>query len=201
MASKHKSPIPYFLLMALFGLVPVLNNKYPAQFFPAVDPGLVELLSVGLGVAAAFLGMSRGWEILVRRSLARALIHQAATGRHAAQNAETNDIGNAGRLISRLVRNADEDLMEIRPDFSESSLRRLQRYLSVLLGEIEKEEDARIRLGIVGTYLGETACRNGGWQWVFKADPTLRQFSYLASTLGKAGREIDPYAWAGELLE
>ncbi len=182
------------------GLVPVLNNKYPASFFPALSPWLVESLSVGLGVAAAFMGLSRGWEILVRRSLARALVRQVAANRRAAQKAETNDVSNAGRLISRLVRNADEDLKEIRPDFSEASLKRLQRYLPVLLGEVENEEDARIRLGIVGTYLGETACRNNGWQWAFKADPTLRQFSYLASTLGKSGRETDPYAWAGELL-
>lgn len=187
--------------MALMGLVPVLNNKYPAQFFPALSPWLVELLSVGLGVAAAFLGLSRGWDILVRKSLARVLVRQVAAGRQAEQDAETNDISNAGRLISRLVRNVDEDLKEIRPDFSEGSLKRLQRYMPVLLAEIEDEEGARIRLGIVGTYLGEAACRNFGWQWAFKADPGLRQFSYLASTLGKAGREIDPYAWAGELLE
>jgi len=187
--------------MALFGLVPVLNNKYPSSFFPAVDPGLVEILSVVLGVVAAFLALSRGWDVLVRRSLARALVSQVVAGRQASQDVETNDISNAGRLVSRLVRNVDQDLMEIRPDFSEGSLRRLGRYLPVLLAEIEKEEDARIRLGIVGTYLGETACRHSGWQWVFKADPTLRQFSYLASALKKAGREIDPYAWAGELLQ
>lgn len=201
MISKSGSPIPYFLLTALLGLVPVLNNKYPAQYFPAVSPGLVELLSVGLGVVAAFLGLSRAWDILVRRSLARELVRQAVAGRQAAQEAETNDINNAGRLISRLVRNADEDLLEIKPDFSMASLGRLQRYLPALLDEIGKEEDAHIRLGIVGTYLGETACRNSGWQWYFKADPALRQFSYLVSTIRKGETELDPFRWAGEFLE
>lgn len=186
--------------MALLGLVPVLNNKYPAQFFPALSPFAVEFLSVVLGVVAAFLGLSRGWDILQRRVWARELVRQAAANRHAAKNPEINDVNNAGRLISRLVRNADEDLLEIRPDFSGASLRRLQRYLPALLDEIENEEDARIRLGVVGTYLGETACRNSQWQWSFKADPALRQFGYLASAIRKDGKEVDPYAWAGELL-
>jgi hypothetical protein len=69
-----------------------------------------------------------------------------------------------------------------------------------LLTEIENEEDARIRLGVVGTYLGETYCRNGGWKWFFRPDPSLRQFSYLASVIRKQGREIDPFAWAGDLM-
>ncbi|HJT24807.1 MAG TPA: hypothetical protein VJ873_09535 [bacterium] len=201
MTKKTYSPIPYFLLTALLGLVPVLNNKYPTRFFPAIDPGLVELLSVGLGVLAAFLGLSRVWDILVRRSLARELVREAAANRQAAQNPEMNDVNNAGRLVSRLVRNADEDLLEIRPDFSLGSLNRLQHYLPALLDEIGKEEDARIRLGIVGTYLGETACRNLGWQWFFKADPSLRQFSYLVSAIRKGDKELDPYLWAGELLK
>lgn len=197
---KSRSPVPYFFLTAILGLVPVLNNKYPAQFFPALDPGIVELLSVGLGIIAAFLGLSRAWDILVRHTLARELIRQAEAGRQVAHKAEANDINNAGRLISRLVRNADEDLLEIRPDFSLGSLSRLQGYLPALLDEIDKEEDARIRLGIVGTYLGETACRHSGWKWYFKADPALRQFSYLVSTIRKGDKELDPYHWAGELL-
>ena len=199
--TKTYSPIPYFLLTALLGLVPVLNNKYPGQFFPDLSPGLVEILSVGLGVVSAFLGLSRAWDILVRRTLARELVRQAVAGRQAGQEVEANDINNAGRLISRLVRNADEDLLEIKPDFSTGSISRLQHYMPSLLDEIEKEEDARIRLGIIGTYLGETACRNSGWQWVFKADPALRQFSYLVSAIRKGDKELDPYHWAGQLLE
>ncbi len=200
MARKLPSPLPFFLLAALLGLVPVLNNKYPAQFFPALSPGLVELLSVALGVAAAFGGFSRGWEILARRTWARELARRAVAGRRAAQNPEANDLANAGRLVARLVRNADEDLMEIRPDFSERSLKRLGRHLPELLDEIGTEEDARIRLGVLGAYLGETACRNRRWQWFFKADPALRQFAYSASVLQREGIELDPFAWAAELL-
>lgn len=198
--TKLHSPWPYFLLTALLGLVPVLNNKYPTQFFPVLPAFWVEIISVFSGVAAAFLGLSRFWDILQRRSVARELVRQAVSERQSVQNMEINDINNAGRLVSRLVRNADEDLLEIKPDFSETSLKRLQRYLPSLIDEIENEEDARIRIGIVGVYLGETACRNHQWQWFFKADPSLRQFSYLVSALRKADRELDPFAWAGELL-
>jgi hypothetical protein len=200
MNTKLHSPIPFFLLTALLGLVPVLNNKYPAYFFSALSPWLVEVLSVALGAAAAFGGFSRGWEILKRRSWARELVRQTAVERHAAQNLDANDVNNAGRLISRLVRNADEDLLEIKPDFSEASLKRLRRVLPALLDEIKTAEDARIRVGVVGTYLGETACRNRQWQWFFKSDPALRQFSYLASVLRRAEGELDPFAWAADLM-
>lgn len=198
--TKLHSPVPYFLLTALMGLVPVLNNKYPAQFFPAFSPWLVEVVSVFVGITFAFWGFSRGWEILQRRSWARELVRQAIGKRQAEPKAEENEISNAGRLISRLVRNVDEDLMEIMPDFTGNSLKRLQGVFPLLLDEIRNEEDALIRLGVVGTYLGETACRNFQWQWFFQTDPALRQFNYLASTLRKTGKELDPYAWAGELL-
>ncbi len=198
--NKLHSPLPFFLLAALFGLAPVLNNQYTAQFFPALSPWLVEALSAALGVAAAFGGFSRGREILKRRTWARELVRQAAGERRAAKSPAANDVANAGRLIARLVRNTDEDLMEIRPDFSEKSLQRLSRYLPVLLNEIGSEEDARIRVGVVGIYLGETACRNQQWQWFFMADPALRQFSYLASVLRRSGKELDPFAWAADLM-
>jgi hypothetical protein len=114
--------------------------------------------------------------------------------------AEENDVDLAGRNISRLVRNSDEDLREIRPDFSFDSIERLRRVLPFLLDEIHNEESARIRLGVVGTYLGEFLCRSGQWQWFFKCDPALRQFGYLTSVVRREGRELDPYAWAALLF-
>lgn len=146
------------------------------------------------------MGFSRGWDILKRRSAARVLIRKAAEKRCAEPKADDNDINSAGRLIARLVRNADEDLMEIKPDFSIASLRRLQRFLPVLLDEIENEEDALIRVGVVGTYLGEVACRNFQWQWKFKADPALKQFSYIVSAVQKGGHEVDPYTMASDWM-
>lgn len=200
MHRKLHSPIPYFLLTALLGLVPVLNNKYPTRFFPALSPDLVSVLCVVLGVAAAYLGFSRGWDRLQHQARARKLLRQAAEQRDGQASADENDVSAAGRFISRLVRNADEDLSEIKPDFSEHSLRRLDRYLPALLGEIENEEDARIRLGIVGVYLGETACRNYHWQWHFKADPALGRFGYLVSALRREGKETDPFFLAAEWM-
>jgi hypothetical protein len=198
--AKLHSPIPHFLATALMGLVPVLNNQYPAQFFPALSPWGVEVVSVFLGVVFAFWGFNRGWLILQRRALARELIRQAVASRHADPIADVNEVNNAGRLITRLVRNTDGDLAEIKPDFSTPSLKRLQRYLPVILEEIETEEGARIRLGVIGVYLGETACRNNGWQWFFQTDTSLRQFGYLASIIRKANQERDVFGWAGDLL-
>ncbi len=106
----------------------------------------------------------------------------------------------AGRYITRLVRNADEDLKEIKPDFTIESLGRLQGYLPELLGEVEDEESARILLGIVGVYLGETLCRNDHWQWFFKPAPELKQFVYLASEIHKEGKKADPFVLSAEVL-
>lgn len=200
MARKLHSPVPYFLFTALLGLVPVLNNKYPTLIFPALSPGLVEILSVGLGVAAAYMGFSRGWDRLQHQAGARQLLRQAAEKRNTLAIAGENDINAAGRFVSRLVRNADEDLSEIKPDFSKHSLKRLDRYLPALLSEVENEEEAWIRLGVVGAYLGETACRNDRWQWHFKADPALGRFGYLVSALRKEGKEVDPFFLAAEWM-
>lgn len=198
--TKLHSPWPWFLLAAFLGLVPVLNNKYPSQFFPALPPGLVEVLSVLAGVYCATEAFRRGWSILQRRAAARTLVLEAVRERKTPEKPDPNDAPNSNRLISRLVRNAEADLSEIGPDFSMESLRRLGKYLRPLLEEVGNEEDARVRLGVVGTYLGETLCRNRGWQWFFKADPALNQFSFLTSVLQKEGKETDPYLWAGELL-
>ena len=183
MFSKLHSPVPFFLLTALAGLIPVLNNKYPSSFFPAVSPGLVELLSVTFGIAAAALGFSRLWARLVQRSHARRLLREAVEELNPTGDIEPGDAAGAGRLVSRMVRNADEDLREISPDFTIDSLKRLQKFIPALLAEIRSKDDAFIRLGVVGTYLGELKCRNGEWQWYFKANPSLGRFSFLASTL------------------
>jgi hypothetical protein len=199
-STKLHSPIPYFLLTACFGLVPVLNNKYPAAFFPSLSPGLVELLAVGGGIAAAALGFGKGWARLVQRDGAVGFVRQAVENRKVSPEQDQNEVVNAGRIISRLVRNADEDLREINPDFSLDSLRRLQGVLPELLAEIQNPEDALIRTGVAGIYLGEVLCRQSGWQWFFRADASLKQFSYMASVIRKGGGEMDPFAWAGDLL-
>jgi hypothetical protein len=195
------SPSPYFLLVALLGLVPVLNNKYPAFFFPSLSPWWVEVVSSFTGIAAATVGFTRVWALVQKKAGAKAHIQVAIQARQITVDPSQNDVASAGRFISRLIRNADEDLKEIRPDFSMSSLDRLNRFLPVLLLEIGEEEDARVRLGVVGSYLGEVACRNRQWQWFFKADPALKQFSYLASVIRRGEMELDPFAWAADLLE
>jgi hypothetical protein len=178
----------------------VLNNNYPASFFSAVSPWWVEVVSVFGGVFVVAMGLSRTWAILNYRARSKSLVLETVEKRHVVEKPVENDVVNAGRIVSRLVRNADKDLTEINPDFTLDSLKRLQNYLSELMAEIDNEEDARIRLGVVGVYLGETLCRNLGWQWFFRADPSLTQFSYLASVLRRQGKEMDPFAQAADLM-
>jgi hypothetical protein len=197
---KLHSSLPYFFLVGLLAIIPVLNNKYPARFFPGFSPWGVEALSTFAGVVAATLGFMRLWARLEKGARAKALVLEAAASRHAADHPLDNDLATAGRFISRLVRNVDEDLREIGPDFSENSLQRLERFFPKLLREIESREDAFIRLGVAGVYLGEVACRNFQWQWHFKNDTALHQFGYLASLLQRQGKNLDPYAWAADLM-
>ncbi len=194
------SSIPYFILVALFGLMPVLNNKYPTQFFYSVSPWWVEVVSTFAGIAAATLGFLRLWARLEKRERAKSLVLEAIGFRHRPVHPLENNAASAGRLISRLVRNVEEDLREIEPDFSQDSLRRLERFFPKLLEEIGCEEDALIRVGVAGVYLGETVCRNFQWQWRFNADPALRQFGYLASDIQRQERNQDPFAWAADLM-
>jgi len=189
---------PYFVLAALFSLVPVLNNKYPALFFPAVLDGWVTLITTGAGIYAAFKGLSCAWTVMRARTEAKAWILEVIQSRKIVENPDPNDVINAGRSITRLVRNVDEDLREIVPDFSLESLTRLERYLPELLMEVESEEKARIRLGIVGVYIGETLCRSKGWEWFFKPDTALKQFIFLPSEIRKNGKVIDPFEMASK---
>jgi hypothetical protein len=199
--SKLYPPWPWFMLTALMGLVPVLNNKYPQQFFPVLSPWWVEVLSVFAGVFFATVAFKRGWTILEHRSRARVLVKQTVEIRNWTVSRDSNEVGNASRYISRLVRNSDEDLKEIRPDFTLASLKRLQAYIPVLLMEIETLKDAQIRVGVVGTYLGETFCRNLKWKWFFQTDPAMDQFGFLCSVLQSPEEDdLDPYQLAADLL-
>lgn len=189
---------PYFVLAALFSLVSVLNNKYPALFFSAVPEGLVTVITMGAGIYAAFKGLSYTWAVMQARAEAKAWILQVIQSRKVVENPDPNDVINAGRSVTRLVRNADEDLREIGPDFTLESLDRLERYLPELLMEVESEENARIRLGIVGVYIGETLCRSKGWEWFFKPDTALKQFIFLPSEVRKNGKVIDPFEVASK---
>lgn len=200
MNAKLRTSIPYFLLAVLLTALPLLNHRYPSSYFPSLPPLGLALACVLAGAWAAFMGSQRLAGFLHERERSRDLIQGAAVARRASVHAEQNDIVSAGRNISRLSRNVDEDLREITPDFSVESLRRLEKVLPLLVAEVRNEGDARVRLGVVGTYLGETLCRHFGWQWLFRADLSLRQFSYLASVLRKSGKELDPYSCAADLL-
>jgi hypothetical protein len=189
---------PYFFLAALLSLVPVLNNKYPALFFPAVPDGWVTIIATGAGIYAAFKGLSYVWEVMQARAEAKAWIRRVIESRKAVENPDPNDVINAGRSVTRLVRNADEDLREIGPDFSLESLKRMERYLPELLMEVDDDENAKIRLGIVGVYIGETLCRSKGWEWFFKPDTSLKQFIFLPSEIRKNGKVIDPFETASK---
>lgn len=198
--TKPHSPWPFFLLSALCALVPVLNNKYPASFFPVIPPFAIEVVMTIGGIYGIVIALSRWWILLQRKTFAQKLIMEVTDQRQSPEKPDENDVVSAGRYISRLVRNADEDLKEIKPDFTLESLGRLQRYLPQLLSEVEDEQSARITLGIVGVYLGETLCRNRQWQWFFRPAPDLKQFIYLASEIRKEGKNFDPFAFSASVL-
>src|SRR5258708_4207986 len=200
MRVKVHSPWPYFLLASFFALVPVLNNKYPASFFPAIPAFGIEVVMTLGGVCAFVIGLGHWWAILQRTVLAKRLVLEAVENRNSPEDPDENDVITAGRYITRLVRNVDEDLKEIKPDFTMESLGRLQSYLPQLLSEVEDEQSARILLGIVGVYLGETLCRNDHWQWFFKPATDLKQFVYLASVIHKEGKKVDPFALSAKVL-
>ena len=189
---------PYFFLAALFSLIPVLNNKYPNSFFPLVPLGWIEIITTLAGIYAAFKGLSYVWASAQVRAAAKAWVLQVVQNRKVSETSDHNDVVNAGRSVTRLVRNVDEDLREVKPDFTLDSLNRLGRYLPELLMEVEDEESGRIRLGIVGVYIGETLCRVRGWEWFFKSDPSLKQFSFLPSVVHKNGKTIDPFEIASK---
>ncbi|HET9870137.1 MAG TPA: hypothetical protein VFR02_06565 [bacterium] len=198
---RLRAVAPFAALSLWWALGPVARVLEPGWFFPAWSAAAVW----GTGAAGA-LGF--GWlawrnqaRLAGRRRKAASLLRALAARRRPAADPGENDVILAGRVVSRLVRNADEDLREIGPDFSPASLDRLRRYLPQLLDEVGTEEEGWIRLGVVGTYLGETLCRGGRWRWFFRPDPTLRQFSYTPSLLRRDdGRELDPYGWAAELF-
>ncbi len=201
-SQKAKAILPWASLSFLFILAVFSHGVCPEFFFPAFDGRSILILGA-LGVAVfGALAFQKNAGINRRRREASRLI-QALRGKRAPLGEPTeNEVILAGRVVSRLTRNADEDLREINPDFSLASLHRLIRYLPLLLDEVECEEDALIRWGVVGTYLGETLCRQAGWNWFFKPDPALRQFSFLSSVLQRGpGRELDPYAWAADLFD
>jgi hypothetical protein len=200
-SEKLKKVLPWGVLSFLSILCVVSHWVCPRLFFPVFEGRWV--LNLGIGSMAVFAGLTfqRNRALNRRRRNAADLIRSLADKRQVLESPPENDVILAGRVVSRLVRNADEDLREIDVDFSMASLVRLDRYLPLLLDEIETEEDAFIRLGVVGTYLGETLCRQLGWNWFFKPDPSLRQFSYLSSVIRRGEKELDPFGWAADLFE
>jgi hypothetical protein len=200
-SEKLKRVLPWGVLSFLSVICVLSHGVCPRFFFPAFDSRWVLNLGIGAMVVFAGLTFQRNRALNRRRRKASDLIRSLVEKRRPLENPSENDVILAGRVVSRLVRNADEDLREIDVDFSMASLVRLNCYIPLLLDEIESEEDAFIRWGVVGTYLGETLCRQLGWNWFFKPDPALRQFSYVSSVLRRGEKELDPFGWAADLFE
>ncbi len=199
-----KRDIPQFLLFLVLSVLllasGLLRILFPNQFFPMVPLTGVIGSAVFGSVLFGMVAFRRWYFLFQKRKKALLLIKEIISGRKAANQPLENDLANAERTISRLVRNADEDLKEINPDFKEDSLPRLSSQIPILLDEIGNREDALIRLGVLGTYLGETACRSFKWAWKFQYDPLLGRFAFLASVLGKGERVLDPYALGADIL-
>lgn len=193
-------PAAYGLLASLALGALAGHLLLPALFFPAGPAVLVFVLFPALAAGSLgrlyFLRQTRN----KKREMGLGFLRQAIEKRDLSRALSGPGAGTAERTLTRLVQNADADLSEIQPDFSQASLERLAGLLPELLEEIQNETDALIRWGVVGVYLGETACRQWGWHWNFRADPALRQFDYLVSGLERAGEPADPFDWAADLF-
>jgi hypothetical protein len=193
---NHPSPIPYLALSGVCLAAMAGDQLFTFFFFPAFAPWVAGL---ALDLLALFSAL-RAWVLYQalwkRRTDALNLVEKILRGRDAKTFKTGPSADTAQRTLSRVIRNADEDLREIAPDYSEVSLSRLADFLPKLLDEMNTETDAMIRLGVAGAYIGETACRLWKWEWKFQADPSLRQFEYLASVLERQGASIDPFELA-----
>jgi hypothetical protein len=194
-------PAAYYFLSVLCLAAPAGQKLFPSMVFPAFAPPVVSLAGMVSALGFALRGLTLGRAMFRKRREARSLVRKALQERNPSGYLTGPAADGAGRTLSRVLRNADEDLREINPDFSLESLFRLVGLLPLLLDEIRNEKEAKIRLGVVGAYLGETAGRLWGWQWKFQSDPALRQFEFLASVLEQGEDRVDPFELAGELFE
>ncbi len=190
----------YLMVVLLSALGMGGHFFYPALFFPAFANWAVDLFFVLLGGCACFRILARTRAASRDRRRALEWMNQALLKRDEVNAKEGPAAATAERTLCRLISNSDMDLREIRPDYSEESLLRLQAFMPELLEEINSGTDAMIRLGVAGSYLGETACRNWGWKWKFRSEPSLKQFEYLVSSLDRAGEQVDPFRLALNLF-
>lgn len=194
------SPIPYIALAGVCAGALAGSQFFPDFFFPAFGSWVIGLFWDLAALGAAWRAWGLYQALWKGRAEAIARIEFLLRNRNSQKIQMGSSADTAGRTLSRVIRNADEDLKEINPDFTLDSLIRLSGFLPNLLDEIQSETDAKIRLGVVGAYLGETACRLWGWQWKFQSETSLRQFEYLVSILEKGKDRVDPFELAGELF-
>ncbi len=196
MTPSHPSPTPYLALSGLCLAAMAGNQLFPLFFFPAFAPWVSGLALDLLALSSALRAWVLYQALWKRRATALGLVEKILQGRDPKTFRTGSSADTAQRTLSRVIRNADEDLREISPDYSAASLSRLADFLPKLLDEMNTETDAMIRLGVAGAYIGETACRLWEWEWKFQADPSLRQFEYLASILDRQGISVDPFELA-----
>ena len=184
-------------MAALFLSAGVFQSLYPGFF----GGGIPSVWVWGFSLAGAAVFSSLGWGRTRRatraQSGARDWVRRAIQDRQPALRPEPNDLRTVQRNIGRLERHVEEDLREIQPDFTLASLDRLTGHRNDFLAEVDGFEQARLLLGVLGAYVGCTLVRSKGWEWLWRADPLLKQFSFQASLVRKGGLEFDPFEAAG----
>lgn len=183
-----------FFGAALYLLVTaLLNTVWPELFFSKVSvPWVWGVAGIGSLILISLASCLRRLRE-ARRRAGRANIEAAERHRPAVENPGPQQRAASAKLLERLIGHAGEDLKEIRPDFTLASLRRLEKSLPALLEESADPLDARILLGIVGVYLGETLRAAYKGEWRLGAAPSLGRFTYQACRLRFSGKEWDPF--------
>lgn len=183
-----------FFGAALYLLVSaLLNTLWPDLFFSKAS---VPWVWAGAGTGSLILTTLASHLRRLRqaqRKAGRENIETAEQNRPAVENPTREQRAASAKLLERLIAHAGEDLKEIRPDFTLASLRRLEKNLPVLLEESADPLDARILLGIVGVYLGETLRAAYKGEWILGAAPSLGRFTYQACRLRFSKKEWDPF--------
>ncbi len=184
-------------MVALFLSGGVFRSLAPGLFGVGIPSIWIWAFSlVGAGVFSS-LGWGRARTAARTQSTACGWVRRAIRDRQQALRPEPNDLRTVQRNLSRLERNVESDLGEIRPDFSRESIARLSAIRGEILTEIDSPAQARILLGVLGAYLGATLSRSPGWAWVWRTDPLLKQFAFQVSTVRKGEVEYDPFEAAG----
>jgi hypothetical protein len=183
-------------LAVWFLLLGIANQARPYVFFFGIAPVWIWGIAIlGFGIFG-FIGARSIYVSHSQHVQALNLVERTLKDRQSDPHIFDEEKSKIERSISRLSRNMEANLFEIHPDFSLRSIDRLKKVIPAFLNEIQTEFDAKIRIGILGVYIGETLCRNLKLRWKFQSDSQDAVFPFLSSIIGSETDPCDPFQLA-----